>query len=244
MHPRLLLSNGRLLSTYDLFTLFSIIAAAVFFFTALRREGVKGSQLGWFIFIGIFVQDIGGTILPYLHHLVHGMPIPALPRTPGRWFHSIFLSMALYTWFWIRRFKWPAGRVMDVFFMSAMIMSAVGRIGCFLGGCCGGKICGLPWALHYPGDPEGVLRHPTQLYAVALELLIFAVLRAGDRKRRYAGETFLKGVLLYSVYRFGMGFVRDTPAVAAGLSYAQIFSLVSGAAGLWFFLKKRRGPAA
>lgn len=233
MHPFLTI-NGRLISSYDFMTLLSIIFAATYFYKGLWGAGVKGGQIGWYIFIGIFVQDIGGTILPYLHHLIHGIPIPALPRTPGRWFHSIFLSMLVYTFLWIRRFKWPAGRVMDFFFLSAMIMSAVGRVGCFLGGCCTGKVCdptAVPWlpALHFPADPQGVFRHPAQLYMCGLEFLIFFVTRWLDRRRNYDGQTFWRGVLIYSVYRFLIGFVRDTPALFAGFSYAQLFSILTAA---------------
>ena len=43
----------------------------------------------------------------------------------------------------------------------------LGRMACFLNGCCHGKVCALPWAVRFPGIEGG--RHPTQLYAAFLE---------------------------------------------------------------------------
>lgn len=75
---------------------------------------------------------------------------------------------------------------------------ALGRIGCFLNGCCYGAECPLPgctiwghaWSVEfiYPGLPEGLL-HPTQLYAVFWELTVVAVLLLIERKILQAQKT-------------------------------------------------------
>lgn len=73
----------------------------------------------------------------------------------------------------------------DFFAPVVSLGYALGRLGCFLGGCCYGRECELPWAVEFthPGMPTG-LRHPTQLYATALESLVFVFLLWLERKQR------------------------------------------------------------
>jgi len=58
----------------------------------------------------------------------------------------------------------------------------IGRLGCFLNGCCYGKPCDLPWAMIFP---EGSLPHqiygsisihPSQLYSFLMGLILAALL--------------------------------------------------------------------
>ncbi len=60
---------------------------------------------------------------------------------------------------------------------------AVGRLACFFTGCCFGKACDLPWAMTVPSLRDGIARHPAQLYAVFLEVLVFCVILLAERRR-------------------------------------------------------------
>jgi phosphatidylglycerol:prolipoprotein diacylglycerol transferase len=53
--------------------------------------------------------------------------------------------------------------VMDFVAPYLMLSRAIGRLGCLLAGCCHGIASELPWAQYF-GD--GILRHPTQAYAL------------------------------------------------------------------------------
>jgi phosphatidylglycerol:prolipoprotein diacylglycerol transferase len=126
---------------------------------------------------------------------------------------------------------------------------AVGRIGCFLGGCCFGRPTGLPWGVRYThalaeqwGAPIGIAVHPVPLYECALELANFALLlhrrRAGDGFGRLAA-TWLA---CYGAQRFLLEFLRgDARGQWAGLSTSQwlALGLLAGAAA-WF--ARRNGP--
>lgn len=93
------------------------------------------------------------------------------------------------------------------------LAQAVGRIGCFLNGCC----YGTPAA---DGTP-----HPTQLYSAALLIGIFAALRLWQERRRFKGEIFLGYCVLYSLKRFLVEFLRgDNPHVVFGLTVSQAIS--------------------
>ena len=125
---------------------------------------------------------------------------------------------------------------------------AVGRWGCYAGGCCYGR--------EVPAAHSGVLgaiyqhdawRYPTQIYLSLACAAILLLLLALDRYRPLPenGLWYLQG-LLYSVARFTIEFYRDgPPPLALGLNTAQWFCLVGVAffsVRLWL-MRNGRTPA-
>ena len=98
----------------------------------------------------------------------------------------------------------------------------VGRLGCLLNGCCYGKFCELPWAIKFLDDQGSFLpRHPTQLYAMLSEALIFLLLILIEQKESsylkapkqiresLLGSVFLLWLMMHSISRFALEFYRD-----------------------------------
>tara|TARA_B100000749_G_scaffold280894_1_gene280510 strand:+ start:68075 stop:68743 length:669 start_codon:yes stop_codon:yes gene_type:complete len=73
----------------------------------------------------------------------------------------------------------------EVYAPIAPLGYALGRLACFFNGCCYGHKCDLPWAMQFP-LVDG-LRHPTQLYATGLELVLFGIV-LGLSKMRLKGQ--------------------------------------------------------
>ncbi|MDR2529175.1 MAG: prolipoprotein diacylglyceryl transferase [Synergistaceae bacterium] len=116
--------------------------------------------------------------------------------------------------------------------IPACFAIVLGRWGCFFAGCCVGVPSALPWALHFPYDPEGVTRHPTQLYyslaaAVTLALLLLVEKRALRLQRSLVAPL---GVLLYAVMRFSIDPLRADSGV--GFSHYALFAALPIAAWL------------
>jgi phosphatidylglycerol:prolipoprotein diacylglycerol transferase len=105
----------------------------------------------------------------------------------------------------------------DCFAFALPLGEAVGRVGCFLNGCCYGSQCTLPWAVYQHGD----WRHPAQIYSVIVCLSIFATLWCLRLKCDRQGDLFRLYLLLWSVSRFSLEFVRERTDVHFGLSTAQ-----------------------
>jgi phosphatidylglycerol:prolipoprotein diacylglycerol transferase len=84
-----------------------------------------------------------------------------------------------------------------------------GRVGCFLAGCCYGKVCAYPWSV---GG-----RHPTQLYALIWEvgtiMLLLGLENIEFSKRprflRRSGDIFILWLALHSLGRLMMESFRD-----------------------------------
>jgi len=142
--------------------------------------------------------------------------------------------------------------LLDLVASSTPLGHAFGRIGCFLNGCCHGKVDSGPLAVTYPAESlawwqqvhEGLLAStaarslavtPVQLYEAALNLLTYLLLVHLYRGTRRHGLVCGVYFVVYACCRFVLEFLRgDARVTWLGLSVAQIlsFALVLAGAGL------------
>jgi len=134
--------------------------------------------------------------------------------------------------------------VADAFTPSVFLGIGFGRIGCLLNGCCFGDRCELPWGIAFPHNsvPFVILRergflapdapftmplHPTQIYSSIDGFLIALITSALFNERRWKGEVFGWGCVIYSVTRFLMEFLRgdEMGQLGTGLTISQLYSL-------------------
>lgn len=228
MHPYIYVLGHKIV-LYNWISCVGILTANLYFFYALSRLNLNKTQIIAALLFGLVVQYFGGSLIPFLHRWIYFHKTPwwnIWQRSPGRYFHSVFLT-SLFAWLVLCRiFRWPTKKVLDHFVIMALIASAIGRIGCFMQGCCRGKVTTLPWGLAYPYFPH-VRLHPTQLYMLCAETFLVIYLLSFNKIKRYDGQTFWVGVLLYSVYRFCIEFVRINPIFIYGLTHAQAFSVLT-----------------
>lgn len=108
----------------------------------------------------------------------------------------------------------------DALAIALPVGQAIGRIGCFFGGCCYGTVTNLPWAVMQ----AGALRHPVQLYESVLDASLAAFLFAIRRRPRTPGYLFRYYLIGYGVIRFGLEWLRGEPQRMLGpLTFAQLF---------------------
>lgn len=150
----------------------------------------------------------------------------------GLSFHGGVIGGGVAVAFLAKRKGLPFLRLADVLAPAVALAYAVGRIGCFLGGCCYGVPTDLPWACSFqePFNPavHTPPSHPTQLYASLANLLIAALLARMQKTPHRTGTVFWAYVALYGVYRFVVEFWRigaTSTVLALGLSDAQWVSI-------------------
>ena len=120
------------------------------------------------------------------------------------------------------------------FLIPVLLLShGIGRLGCFLAGCCYGTHSDLPWALDSIND--GSLRHPTQLYEALILFLGHIIFL-----KRYRGKKpiILNYLLFYSITRFVLEFFRGDHIRGVywyGVSTSQIISSCIFASFLLFY---------
>lgn len=100
---------------------------------------------------------------------------------------------------------------------------AIGRIGCFLRGCCYGVHTELPWGVDF-GD--GVLRHPTQIYEIIFLIFMLIFINIKFKNKPKAGSLFDIFMITYFFYRFVVEFIRVEPELFLTLTMFQWISIV------------------
>jgi phosphatidylglycerol:prolipoprotein diacylglycerol transferase len=127
---------------------------------------------------------------------------------------------------------------------------AIGRVGCFLNGCCFGGPCDLPWGIRFPPESppwldqvaRGLLPpaggaaasnwslpvHPAQLYAAVDAGLLAWLAVCFTPWARRDGEVFALVLTLHPVSRILLEIIRidEPPALGTPLSISQLVSVV------------------
>lgn len=107
----------------------------------------------------------------------------------------------------------------DLFALAIPAGEAIGRIACFIGGCCYGKVTSVAWAVH----DHDAWRHPAQLYLSFGAAVSFAALYAVERRVRLPENAlFYAGGMLFCAQRFSVDFFRDVAATPLGLTASQL----------------------
>jgi phosphatidylglycerol:prolipoprotein diacylglycerol transferase len=145
----------------------------------------------------------------------------------------------------------------DIFVPSLAMGVAIGRVGCFLNGCCFGHECDLPWGVVFARDSiagmtfPGLHLHPTQIYESLLALAIFVILVLVDRRRHFDGFLLWLFVILLAVARILIDPIRHYESESIALRAGSLALTNNQAVGIglivlslvFMFRLSRRRPA-
>lgn len=131
----------------------------------------------------------------------------------------------------------------DLYFPAVALAQAFGRVGCFLNGCCWGSPTHLPWAVQFPFLKDPV--HPTQIYSSLFNFGLFAFLALRYQRRVFVGEITLYYLLLYSLGRFIVEYLRgDNLPILWGMTSAQVISVGVAVIALGLYFGYLRGQVS
>jgi len=210
---------------YSVYSYGAMLALAflVCSFLAKRRAasiGMDGEKILDLTVLLIMSGVIGGRIMFVVLDLEYfkTRPLDIFKLWEGGlvWYGGLILAVISGAVF-LRIYKMPILKTADLMMPYVALGQAIGRIGCFLNGCCYGKTPALP----------------TQLFESAAMLIVYLILR---RRVPSNGRTFFLYLILYSVFRFSIEFIRgDNMLVIMGLTFSQFISIIifTAAAILW-----------
>lgn len=94
----------------------------------------------------------------------------------------------------------------DIAAIAIIVGLIVGRLGCFLAGCCWGHPTTMPWGVsfthpHTFASPRGVPLHPTQLYESFLCIGIYLHLLRQINIQKYDGQITVHAMAMYATAR-------------------------------------------
>lgn len=183
-------------------------------------------QLDDLLFYGVFGVIVGGRLGQVLfyepaYYLAHPLEIIALWKG-GMSFHGGFLGVLVAMALWAKKCQLRWLTVTDFIAPLVPLGLAAGRLGNFINGELWGRVteASLPWAMVFPQSGTLDPRHPSQLYHVALEgLLFFALLWLWTAKPRPTGAASGAFLIGYGSFRFITEFFREPDHGIFGQSY-------------------------
>ena len=223
--------------------------------TAGRRAPLSGIRsetvidLGPWLILGTIVGARGLYVLSYWSEGFAGQPLWQIfnIRGGGLVFYGGLIGASLACILYVRFKKLPLWKIADVLAPSIALGHAFGRIGCLMNGCCFGRACDLPWAIHFPDDhaTRGAGVHPTQIYEAVLNLGLYAALAWLYRRKKFDGQIFASYLVLYAVLRAFVEIFRGDYTASYLYGQAtpgQVLSIPIFAAGvlLWWVLSARK----
>jgi phosphatidylglycerol---prolipoprotein diacylglyceryl transferase len=156
-----------------------------------------------------------------------------------------------------RRLGLPIWVTADALTPSLTIGGAIGRVGCFMNGCCYGRPTRLPWGVTFPPESFAGLEfgnakiHPSQLYFSLAGVVLFAVVWALRKRMSTPGTLFWLSLMLYGLARIPLDFTRAYEPETAFISAfgveiveSQLSSLAIALFSLLMILRLRRESLA
>ena len=167
----------------------------------------------------------------------------------GMSFHGGLLGSIIAGYIFARRRGAPPLHVGDLCAAAVPIGLLLGRLANFVNGELWGRATDVSWAMIFPGDPEQLPRHPSQLYQAGLEglvlLIVLFLLARQERVRRRHGFIFGAFIAGYGVARFIVEFAREPDShlglLLAGASMGQLLSLpmIVGGVAIMIIVSRR-----
>jgi len=238
---------------YGVMVALAVLTILVLAVVESRRMGISEELLYSVFLWGI----VGGLVMSRVVHVVDylvlhpGESIDFLNFAGLGLYGGIIgapLGAFLYTV--VRRIPWSSmARIGDAVALGAPLAQAIGRVGCFINGCCHGVPTVVPWAVIWqhpdsfcslPGEPL----HPTQLYFIVWNLVVFAVVFWMRKRPKPDGTSFLVYIMLYSAGDFVIRFWRTNEVFWLGIQQGQLISLLTILVCLPIFIMKWRSYRA
>ena len=244
---------------YGLMLFFAFIGSMHLAARRARREGLDPEtiyDLALWVFVGGLVGARAFYVIEYWGERVNSVwEIFEIWKGGIVLYGSIFGGSVTFLAYRALR-PFPLRPMLDVVAPSLALGIAIGRLGCFLNGCCWGDVCNLPWAVQFPRDSppwnaelarglippdaaHSLALHPTQLYSALDGLILLALLTAYYPLRRRDGEVMGLMMICYPITRFLVEQLRNDEGVFhAGMTVSQVISvaILAGALAYWAIL--------
>lgn len=222
MNPVLFKIGGLNFYTHGFFMVVAMIAGGLLIYYFAKQRGRRTDA----IFDLVVFSLLGGVIAARItYFIVYNSQYSSWTDIFKIWQGGLvswggFLAGLLIYLLVLRLYREPAKPWLDLLGVAGLLSIAVGRIGSFLSGELAGTPTTLPWAVY------GV--HPVTLYEAALLLIAFFLFLSlyQRNKIKREGMYFTMVILLYSLVRFILDFLRTDKVFWLGLTMTQLISAV------------------
>ncbi len=161
----------------------------------------------------------------------------------GLTIYGAILGAVLGTWIYSKFRPFNYGYAADLVAPGIILAQAIGRVGCTINGCCYGTPTSLPWGIGY-AHPDSLAFgvsgvHPTQVYEIIFLLLLFGGVMLLKGRLKPDGSLFLVYLGGYSLWRFGIDFVREGTPFLFSLHQAQVIGIIVVVVAIIILVRRR-----
>ncbi len=232
--------GGLHISTYVLMVILGAVAYYITFRVVVKKEKLSRRTADRLLFVSIL-----GFVVLYLsafifNSIFHSIEKKKIVLGGITWLGGV-LGAVPFTVFAIHKLV-PKAKGNALYYFSLVLPGLVlahgiGRLGCFLAGCCYGGVtdsilgvrfpAGSTAAKLYPGsDGRSLPLLPTQLFEAIFEILLYVTMLL--LRKKWKGYNIEIYCIAYGTFRFIMEFFRgdDRGGIGLGISPSQIMSIV------------------
>jgi phosphatidylglycerol---prolipoprotein diacylglyceryl transferase len=241
MYPILFSLGSFEIRSHDALIALGALLAFALFVREARPLGVTRRDV-WISLPLVVVLTFAGVYLSavWIRSLGYGWADPATNLRYGTASFGMVLGVLLAGYLAARWRGRPAGAVLDRLALVLPLAQALGRVGCFLEGCCYGLVTDGPLGMVLPGaGGQWAARYPTQLLLAAFDLGLFALLWSRRGKGKFAGSQTVLYLLCFSLGRVLIDGLRDLPRVWGPFSPHQLTALAMLLITIYFTLELR-----
>jgi phosphatidylglycerol---prolipoprotein diacylglyceryl transferase len=176
----------------------------------------------YFLVSSIIGARLWAVILNYQNYITNPLEIFAVWHG-GMAIHGGIAGAVIATYYFTKKRNINFYDIADIMVIPTALGLALGRIGNLINQEFYGTPTSLPWGIYFDNLPEK--RHPSQIYESLKNLLIFSItLKLFLFKKLKRGTIFWIFILLYSLLRFSIEFLKDMSTFLS-LTYGQIISI-------------------
>lgn len=229
MHPIICTLGPLNVYSYGLMLVVAFLVCSALAMQEAKRQQINPELIFNFCFTVLIFGVIGARIFYVIENAAYYFNRPReiimLQQGGLSWFGGL-ISGVISAGVYLKRKKIAFYPFIDLIIPFVALAQALGRIGCWLNGCCFGE--------------DSI---PIQIYSSLALVIIFIILRLLQSKPHPAGRILLAYLILYSVKRFFVEFWRaDNPVIYSGVTLFQILSLATFclALAMLVYSKKKR----
>jgi len=207
--------------SYGLMLAIAVAVGTLMLVGDARRNNIKSDIIFdlvfWAVIGGIIGARLFYIVLNYAYFAAHPDEIIMIQNGGLAWQGGLILG-SIMTVVFIKARKLSVSKMLDLLVPYLALGQSIGRIGCFLNGCCFGRE--VSWGIYFPIHDATL--HPTQLYLSGGYFIIFILLKRYQKFSEIPGLVFVSYLILASSLRFGVEFFRaDHEILLLGLSIYQ-----------------------
>lgn len=219
IRPVLFTINGIDIPSYSFFIFLAICIGAIIYYHDSKKQNLADENSFYIALAALLGGTIGAKIPSWIFNyrqIVSSFPDLTLLMS-GRTIVGGLIGGTASVYFAKKYFK-ITGKRGNLFAPAVALGMAIGRIGCFLRGCCYGITTNLPIGVDF-GD--GVHRHPTQIYESLFWIAMFIILLKLRKKFVTPGILFKILLTAYFIFRFILEFIKYKTDAIIGINFYQ-----------------------